>query len=197
MLVEPNDFSLYLRSICVGRTVAFIFPRWRQTRSCMAEIPTFIPFPDPWGDKHVAWADVDTPGNYPATFPPSRSWLSKQPGHQGRSFTDMTLSRNLLVITLFFFYFSLCYFIYQECSGKTEYRSFVSAVCESAEEWRTATTKEPSPAAVSLRGHFTSHAAFDSSSPVLETQLRDMGHELQPLYAEEIGYFPISVLSWM
>lgn len=44
----------------------------KHTR-CTADISTsinnFIPFPDPWGDKHVACADVDTPGNYPTIFP--------------------------------------------------------------------------------------------------------------------------------
>jgi len=38
-------------------------------------LKSFLPFPDPWGDKHAA--DVDTPGNYP-TNPPHllRSWIS-------------------------------------------------------------------------------------------------------------------------
>lgn len=115
----------------------FIFPRWRQTPSCVVEIPTSInnsiPFPDSWGDKHVAWADVDTPGNYPATFRPEimafqAAWSS------GEKFQRHDIKQwNLLVITLrsaVLFVLSntdsaMCeaYFIYQECSGETKYRS--------------------------------------------------------------------------
>lgn len=97
--------SLYLHFRASYRTYGrFKFNRFTVESLLLSITP--VQFPDLWSDKHVGQADVDTPGNYPATSPRHRllrlllllrydHGISKQPGHQGRRFRDVTLNSEI------------------------------------------------------------------------------------------------------
>lgn len=97
-LWSPMTSPLISSSHIQGNGFVSVFPKWRLTHSCIVGIPTsinnVIPFPDQWGEKHVAWSDVDTPGNFPPEIMASQAaWPS---GEKFQTLTLKSLSHNSL-----------------------------------------------------------------------------------------------------